>query len=578
MPLALPSRIRLILALVFLFVIGGALVFWYGRIGFLPSNQSIIFDGGWRILSGQIPFRDFTLPSGIVPSAMQAVFFDLCGISWSSYVLHAALLNGIFGIVAFAILRAFEVSRVWAVIYAALSTFYLFVPQGVPYMEQHSFFFGFVTLACYLRSERVSNANIRVVLLVTIPPLLLLGYLSKQIPAAFFALLIFADGLSRRKWQTLLWLTVGTVFSLLGLLILAFAYRIDWRLFYFYFFTLPGSLGFDRLLTLLSRRQFIAFGRDVLPLALPIIAVTGIAAWYFVKRTSAGRIPWTVALTFSLCILLAIASLAIWHVVTIAMIEVVLLNHFCKVRRNGLATPPRSQRIFFLQGLIVIGILFVAFTNMLPENGIPFVMICAGILHRIALTREGSYRPHPFLIAVFVLLVLADTAVFHVRLNMSRAALFLTSEEFQAQAPGQNTQGPLAAMYGPVYRGYRFSVQDLAELTDSLRRMDGAFWYFGDASVVYGAARKPSVDPALWYHHGVTLAQPGSAEFLNYERRLLQNFRRYAVRQIVIEDTLTKSGCRLSDFGLVNDYIARHSHVTSSISTFRVIELSVDKR
>ena len=47
--------------------LGVAVNLYFGRRGFLPLDQSIVFDGGWRILNGQLPFRDFTAPSAIVP-------------------------------------------------------------------------------------------------------------------------------------------------------------------------------------------------------------------------------------------------------------------------------------------------------------------------------------------------------------------------------------------------------------------------------------------------------------------------------------------------------------------------------
>ena len=60
-------------ALLFALGVGVNLVF--GRRGFMPLDHSIVFDGGWRLLSGQVPFRDFAAPSGLVPSAMQVPFF-----------------------------------------------------------------------------------------------------------------------------------------------------------------------------------------------------------------------------------------------------------------------------------------------------------------------------------------------------------------------------------------------------------------------------------------------------------------------------------------------------------------------
>ena len=35
-----------------------------GMRGFFAMDQSIVFDGGWRVLQGQIPYKDFVIPFG----------------------------------------------------------------------------------------------------------------------------------------------------------------------------------------------------------------------------------------------------------------------------------------------------------------------------------------------------------------------------------------------------------------------------------------------------------------------------------------------------------------------------------
>ncbi len=76
-------------------VLGFALCWQIGRIGYLPLDQSIVFDGAWRVVSGQVPWRDFITPNGLSPILMQALVFQLFGVSWATYVGHAAALNAV---------------------------------------------------------------------------------------------------------------------------------------------------------------------------------------------------------------------------------------------------------------------------------------------------------------------------------------------------------------------------------------------------------------------------------------------------------------------------------------------------
>ena len=72
-----------ILSIVYIFTLGGMFF----------RDFSIVFEGGLRILYGQIPFRDFFLPSGPVVYYMQALFHWLCGENASAMLLHASIVN-----------------------------------------------------------------------------------------------------------------------------------------------------------------------------------------------------------------------------------------------------------------------------------------------------------------------------------------------------------------------------------------------------------------------------------------------------------------------------------------------------
>jgi hypothetical protein len=113
------------IALPSLFVFGTLICLYYGRDGFMPIDQSIIYDGAWRVLCGQVPLRDFLTPTGIVPILVQTAFLQLFGVNWFAYCLHAAAFNGLF---------------------AMLSAVVMYVPSGTPLMEQDAFLF--MLLAC----------------------------------------------------------------------------------------------------------------------------------------------------------------------------------------------------------------------------------------------------------------------------------------------------------------------------------------------------------------------------------------------------------------------------------------------
>src|SRR5260370_1712675 len=75
--------------LVFAFVLT-----WYsGHRGLFLLDHSIAFDGAWRILQGQVPYRDFYMAFPPLMFWIQAVFLRVAGLTFSSMVLSAAVVN-----------------------------------------------------------------------------------------------------------------------------------------------------------------------------------------------------------------------------------------------------------------------------------------------------------------------------------------------------------------------------------------------------------------------------------------------------------------------------------------------------
>ena len=61
-----------------------------------PLDTFYHFDLGYRILKGDIPFTDIWMVSGVIVNYIQALFFYIFGINWTSYVLHASNLMALF--------------------------------------------------------------------------------------------------------------------------------------------------------------------------------------------------------------------------------------------------------------------------------------------------------------------------------------------------------------------------------------------------------------------------------------------------------------------------------------------------
>ncbi|HID32170.1 MAG TPA: hypothetical protein EYP24_02195, partial [bacterium (Candidatus Stahlbacteria)] len=137
------ARLLIFVILIFSFFF----TFLCGSRGFFATDQSIIFDGGYRILLGQVPYRDFYLPFGPVSLWLQGLFFKVLGVNYRAYLLHASILNLLFTLILFLFLKTLIKKDGLAVYTGTAIGAIFFYPQfGTPWFEQTTFFFTLISL------------------------------------------------------------------------------------------------------------------------------------------------------------------------------------------------------------------------------------------------------------------------------------------------------------------------------------------------------------------------------------------------------------------------------------------------
>ena len=82
-----------------------------GHRGIYLYDESTVFDGGWRILQGQVMYRDFFAPYGPVVFWLQSQFFRLMGVTFSSMVMAGGVVNAIAVACVIWILRHWHLRR-----------------------------------------------------------------------------------------------------------------------------------------------------------------------------------------------------------------------------------------------------------------------------------------------------------------------------------------------------------------------------------------------------------------------------------------------------------------------------------
>ena len=494
----------------------GFLATWQaGRIGFYALDQSIVFDGAWRIANGQVPWRDFVLPAGLTPVVMQAAVFAAFGVSWTSYVLHAALLNAAASGIVYVFLRRFSLGRALSLGCAVVTAATLYPPNGTPYLEIHAFFFSL--LALWLAKDAVES-RLRFARWTAIAACAALAALSKQIPTAFVipvvAILIAAnqDRVSRADNLRRAGGAAGIVLAMGAALFAAVGVEVG--LFWTHYLRLPFGIGSDRQPDLGD--QLLA-AVDSSVVSLPFTS----------------RIFALVVIGF---ITAAVGSvLRAWK------------------RRRQPSLPTGGVLLIVALWLVISSWLFTALTNNGREQAFGLIGLAGGLamaglrlagesVGSDALSPASPWRAGPLVRSVVVVIgatgLMRDAAVFHRTVNLPR-----TVHEMHVDAAGWGTwvadsqMPPMMKTVGfslwTAQSTYPSAATSLPALIEYLRGQRGNFLMLGDETVIYGLTGKPSPTPFLWFHPGLVWEDtPASHSQMN--AWLERNLSRHDVRTVVL--------------------------------------------
>ena len=466
-----------------------------GARGFFPLDQSIVMDGAWRIHCGQLPWRDFTTAFGIAPILLQAGIFALFGVSFSSYLLGAALVSVTATLAAVLVVRRLlPATSLLPLVAGFLTAIWFQAPFGTPYAEQTAFLFALLALLLILivldlPQERHKKRRL---LLFGVGLLLFLAFLAKQNAAILFLppslLLLFTEG---RKGKRAF---LADSFVLVAGFLVAAAVFLLWlgiyaepAWFFRSYFGIPGETLWPRLLE-----------RMPALLTWPLF----------------GRGPPVARVIFLLCL---------------------LLSTFVAFRLR------KSSRKLFRQALLCLLLVlyqnfFVASSNNSAENAYPFAGIILALALSLALhliPRTSSRRFFVFLrrsLPVLFVLLLAGRGLqvgWERRVHLVfRAASF--AEKLSAKGWEELCWGNPTRIAGTDVK-----LEDLEALIADLEKREQNFFVFPDFTFLYAVLGRPSPQPLLWFHWGITYAR-------EYDRalddRIVRDLERNNVKVIVIEE------------------------------------------
>lgn len=532
------------------------LTFKAGQRGLFAFDQCIVFDGGYRVLSGQIPYQDFVLPFGPVTFWLQAFFFRLFGVSYFGYLIGAAAVNVLAALCAVFIVRQLVPrSRSLSLVAGILTAVWFYPPFGTPWVDQTAFFFALLALGAVVWGVIPSDTGGRRALAVVgCGCLTFLSFMSKQNVGAFIFLLypvIIAVG-HGGSWKRLLG-RLGLFLSGFGGCAAAFVVwlhaRSDYGVFVQHFFEIPSRLGSKRL------RAFAE-------------------SWFGILRPHfGGRGPLTV-------------SVMVW--VSLAVTIYALVRVLVRRREAAIGPPGEGSKSAHLSiaiclYLVLFQHLFTNTTLNQPENALGFLGIsfalAMGLLMR--LTGGGAARRYGAGLVLRTVMfagiaagvVLASVAGIRVAMDR-RVHDILRGASYDGSAGIERLEHLRWARPTSI-GGFNISEASIAQLYEYLKQRDENFFIFPDFTIFYGIVGVPSPQPVLWFHRWVTYDPGSNAEMDN---RIVRDLKRNNVTIFVLEQVAWfNTGKRLADFPRTKAYLMNNFARVGQTGIFSIHEKVADQ-
>ncbi|MBF0386682.1 MAG: glycosyltransferase family 39 protein [Candidatus Omnitrophica bacterium] len=544
------SIILKVLDLIGLFVLSVfafVLSFKAGERGFFAFDQSIFFDGAYRILCGQIPFKDFSSTVGPITFWLHAIPFKLFGVSYFSYLLGAAVINSLAALIVVAILRLFFPRRPFlSYLGGVLTAICFYPPFGTPCYEQSAMFFVLLTilLLVLVIFDKRLNPVAGYSLLFIAGIFMTASFLSKQnigfIYPVYFLLLLLSG--SERKWQNVQRVIVffcGSLFSSAVFLWWLWQYS-DLKTFWNSFVVLTARLGSGRLdictgkyLALvnvgspeLQNIMHIAFGLSILGLAFYLIIPK-------IRNIHSSR----VFLAGVLC-----------------LYGISFQYFFIDTTLNESEVASSLAALIFVLG---VGVFYVAWRDL------------AGYLEAKGGKQLKARMDLVKWIVTAVIIVFACRFAWHeIEVALKRSVHgFSGSTEFSDYMRIERLKN-LQWGHPTTLRGTEIKENDFTGLYEYLKKKDCNFFIFPDNTILYGLLGKPSPQPLLWFHIGATFPVLNHADI---DQKIVSDLEKNKVKIVVVEK-VSFLNTKLEYFPRLKKYISDNFIKMQEIGIFGIFE------
>ena len=222
--------------------------FYSGYKGIFPIDSFLIFDAGFKVLNDYHPFRDYWSITGPFLDYIQFLFFKVLGVSWKTYVFHAAIINILLSVITFFFFYKIGLKKIHSFIYAISISILGYPSAGTPFMDHHATIFSLFALMSLILAFKNNNSFYW----FSVPVLLGFSFFSKQIPSVYLGFLfitvitVYLTITKFKKIQSIVYLLCGISFLILICGLIIFVNAIPIKNFIIQYVLYPMSIGEER--------------------------------------------------------------------------------------------------------------------------------------------------------------------------------------------------------------------------------------------------------------------------------------------------------------------------------------------
>ncbi|MDA1139220.1 MAG: glycosyltransferase family 39 protein [Planctomycetota bacterium] len=615
----IPRRKKCIYSLAGVLLVAFLLPLFTGSRGFFPYDQSIIFDGGYRVLIGQVPFRDFYLPYPPLAIWIQALSFYLFGVNYWAYVIPAAMMNLLGTACAFYMLRLLlPREEMPALVAAGLTAIWLYPIFGTTYPEQTAFVLTFAGMTALLAGITKSQSFPKEMLLTILTGVCCgLSILCKQnaglltVPL-YLIIALFGTPNIRKFAQVVGFIALGC-----GLILAAFLGWLAWassiESFFEYTMTIAGSEGRRRLFSVslkyMVRTLVAGKGKDIVCIvavsmgvfALFVFVLTFLRVKHHTHDETWARLSLAAALA---CAVHAFQNLfsfvsgndGINEKPFLGLLAGICLGLYQYSDSASYDDEHDRLSIRFVKGLFI----FAAICSILGKSGTPILgaILGVGCAAGVGVLHSGD---HPFLqycqkflthrvigrcLVIFIVVLTIIGLMAAVRRDAHEP--FDQGELQMARFPEPFPDRRLAGLkWGQptLIDGVDVKQEYVVDLISHLRARGGNFFIYPTFSALYAVVNTTPPQPLLWMWKLFF-----SFDSEKVDKEILASLKENKIRTFVLETNPTslkgweqclcafrKEGdilpCGFCDFPLTQDYLKSSFKRGPSFGIFRVHHL-----